>query len=45
MQSGPFHTVAFHMPIRWFQQIKRFLYILDAKDDIRQGKHSTNDEW
>jgi hypothetical protein len=33
------------MPISWFQQIKRFLHISDAKDNIQQRKHSTNDEW
>ena len=42
IQSGPLHTVAYHISLCQFEQIKRFLYISDAKDDIRQGRDNTD---
>jgi hypothetical protein len=36
IQAGPLHIIAHHISLRRFEQIKRFLHISDAEEDIRQ---------
>jgi uncharacterized protein (DUF779 family) len=31
---GPLHTIPFYISLRRFEQIKRFFYVSDAKNDI-----------
>jgi len=45
IQSGPLHTVAFHMSLRRFEQLRRFLHISNAEDDIRQGRDCVGKWW
>jgi Transposase IS4 len=42
---GPLHTIASHISLRRFEQIKRFLHISDAEEDIRQGRDSSPEWW
>ena len=42
---GLLHTIPFHMSLRRFEQIKRFLHISDAEDDIRQGRDNSPEWW
>jgi hypothetical protein len=50
IQLGPLHTIPSHISLYRFEQIKRFLHISDAEDDIRQGRDDNirqgrDDEW
>jgi Transposase IS4 len=45
IQLGPLHTIAYHISLCRFEQIKRFLHISDAEDDIRQGRDNTDKWW
>jgi hypothetical protein len=42
IQLGPLHAISFYISYCRFEQIKRFFYILDAKDDIRQRRDYTD---
>jgi Transposase IS4 len=39
------HTIASHISLRRFEQVKRFLHISDAEDDIQQGREHSNQWW
>jgi hypothetical protein len=41
IHSGPLHTIFFHISFRRFKQIKRFFYVSDAEDDIRQEQDNS----
>jgi hypothetical protein len=46
IQAGPLHTIARYISLRRFEQVKRFLYISNVEEDIRQGRNKgQNDEW
>ena len=45
IQTGPLHTIPIHISLCRFEQIKRYLHISDAEEDIRQGKDCTNQWW
>ena len=45
INSGPLYTIPFHISIRRFQQIKRYLHISNSEEDIQQQRSSTDEWW
>ena len=44
--TGPLHSIASHIPIRRFQQIKRYCHISCPESDEREGYHlPSNKKW
>ena len=43
LKKGPNHTVAIHMSLVRFEQIKRYLHVSSIEADTRQGKEANTD--
>jgi hypothetical protein len=45
IKGGPLHTIPIHISLCRFEQIKRFLHISDAEEDIRTGRDCSDQWW
>ena len=43
-KSGPIHPISYHISLRRYEQIKRYLHISNTEEDIRQ-QYSSTDRW